>query len=72
MIKNQNFSQNNLLTLIFVLLASTTVSSQFLKTSGKDIIDKVLKDPNNLDNLEKIKNEVNNFCSSFPLYKELS
>ena len=40
MIKNQNFSQNNLLTLIFVLLASTTVSSQFLKTSGKDIIDK--------------------------------
>ena len=40
MIKNQNFSQNILLTLIFVLLALTTVSAQFLKTSGKDIIDK--------------------------------
>jgi len=35
-------------------------------------IDKVLKDPNNLDNLEKIKSEVNNFCSSFPLYKEFT
>ena len=41
-----------------------------MKTIVK-FIDKVLKDPNNLDNLEKIKNEVNNFCSSFPLYKEL-
>jgi len=41
-----------------------------MKTIVK-FIDKVLKDPNNLDNLEKIKNEVNSFCSSFPLYKEL-
>ena len=32
-------------------------------------IDRVLKDPENLDNLEKIKNEVNNLCSSFPLYR---
>ena len=33
------------------------------------LIDRVLKDPKNIQNLEKIKNEVNDFCSSFPLYK---
>ena len=33
------------------------------------LIDRVLKDPENIQNLEKIKNEVNDFCSSFPLYK---
>ena len=34
-------------------------------------IDKVLKDPENIKNLEKIKKEVNEFCSSFPLYEEI-
>ena len=35
-------------------------------------IDKVLKDPENVENLEKIKKEVNNLCSSFPLYEEVT
>ncbi len=34
-------------------------------------IDKVLKNPKDIRNLENIKNQVNNFCSSFPLYKEI-
>ncbi len=34
-------------------------------------IDKVLKNPEDIKNLENIKNQVNDFCLSFPLYKEL-
>ena len=34
-------------------------------------IDKVLKDPENIKNLEKIKKEVNELCSFFPLYEEI-
>ena len=40
MIKKQSSLHNILLILIFVLIASTTVNSQFLRTSGKEIIDK--------------------------------
>ena len=34
-------------------------------------IDRVLKNPDNDQNLETIRNEVNEFCLSFPLYEEI-
>ena len=34
-------------------------------------IDRVLKNPDNNQNLETIRNEVNEFCLSFPLYEEI-
>ena len=36
------------------------------------LIDRALKNPQNLDNLKQIRNEVINLCHNYPLYKDIN
>ena len=58
-----------------IRIGTPAMTTRGMKESEMKIIvkfiDRVLKDPENFQNLEAIKKEVNQFCSSFPLYEEI-
>ena len=36
------------------------------------MIDSIIKDPENIENINRVKVEVINLCESYPIYKELT
>ena len=36
------------------------------------MIDSIIKDPENIENINQVKVEVINLCESYPIYKELT
>ena len=37
-----------------------------------ELIDRVIMDPENDENIQKVKSEVEELCESYPIYKEFS